>query len=44
MDVSNTLMQIQKQRALYKGWPGDADTETLNTDTKDGRVMWIQKH
>ena len=19
------------------------DTETLNTDTKDGRVMWIQK-
>ena len=22
MDVSNTFMQIQKQCALYKGWPG----------------------
>ena len=31
MDVSNTLMQIQKHWTLYKGWPGDADTETLNT-------------
>ena len=60
MDVRNTFMQIQKQCALYKGWPGDAGTETLqrmarwcgyrNTEhwfvygTKNGWVMWIQKH
>ena len=43
------VIQIQKQWTPYKGWPGDVDTETLNTVQRMARWceytnMWIQKH